>query len=60
MVFAAGQDGSSAQYGHVAIVESIGADGSITTSESGAVLGGRTISRTFSAKSAAEHSFIHY
>jgi surface antigen len=60
MVFAAGQDGSSAQYGHVAIVESIGRDGSITTSESGAALDGRTMSRTFSAKQAAEHSFIHY
>jgi surface antigen len=60
MVFAAGQDGSDAFYGHVAIVESIAKDGSITTSESGAVLNGRTVSRTFSAKQAAEHLFIHY
>ncbi|MCI1831681.1 MAG: CHAP domain-containing protein [Bifidobacterium sp.] len=60
MVFAAGQDGADASYGHVAIVEKINSDGSITTSECGAVLDGKTISRTFSASQTGSYQFIHY
>ncbi|NMN01237.1 amidase [Bifidobacterium sp. DSM 109958] len=41
MVFRAGQLGVSAQYGHVAIVERINADGSVYISESGSGFGGR-------------------
>lgn len=60
MVFKAGQAGSDAFYGHVAIVEKINADGSIETSECGAALGGKTYSRTFAAKDLAAFQFIHY
>ena len=58
MVFRAGQEGSSPVYGHVAIVEAINADGSITTSECGSSLQGRTISRTFT--NVHDFQYIHY
>lgn len=45
MVFARGQLGANAIYGHVAIVERVNSDGSVTTSECGASLHGRTFSR---------------
>lgn len=60
IVFQRGQFGSSAVYGHVAIVEQINADGSIVTSECGASLNGKTVSRTFSADQASQLQFIHY
>ena len=47
-------------YGHVAIVESVGADGSVTLSEMNyAGNFGRVTSRTISAASAAGFNFIH-
>lgn len=60
MVFKAGQDGSSPIYGHVAIVETVNEDGSITTSECGAAYHGKPFSRTFTAQAASQHQFIHY
>ena len=58
MVFRTGQEGASSVYGHVAIVESINPDGSITTSECGASLQGRTVSRTFT--NVSDFQYIHY
>lgn len=40
-VFAPGQDGASPIYGHVAVVERVDSDGSIITSNCGAVMNGR-------------------
>ncbi|MFR0588350.1 CHAP domain-containing protein [Bifidobacterium apri] len=60
IVFQRGQFGSSTVYGHVAIVEQINADGSIVTSECGASLNGKTVSRTFTADQALQLQFIHY
>ena len=60
MVFAAGQDGADATYGHVAIIEKINSDGSVTTSESGSVMNGATYSHTYSATDVAQHDIIHY
>lgn len=60
MVFAAGQHGADSRYGHVAIVERINADGSIETSECGAVMNGKTYSRTFSAFEVGQFEYIHY
>lgn len=57
MVFEPGQYGMSAQYGHVAIVEKVNSDGSVTTSETGAVMQGRIYSRRIYGTSA--FSFIH-
>jgi surface antigen len=56
MVFAAGQDGSSVDYGHVAIVEKINDDGTVLISECGSVYQGVAHYRTLSP---ANHSFIH-
>jgi surface antigen len=56
MVFAAGQDGSSVDYGHVAIVEKINDDGTVLISECGSAYQGVTHYRTVSP---ANHSFIH-
>ena len=58
MVFQRGQEGASAQYGHVAIVEKVNADGSVTTSECGASYHGKTFSRTF--KNVHDFQYIHY
>ncbi|MBW3083621.1 CHAP domain-containing protein [Bifidobacterium phasiani] len=58
MVFAAGQAGSDATYGHVAIVEQINPDGSIVTSECGSVMNGETYSRTYT--NVSDFQFIHY
>ena len=58
IVFRQGQEGASSQYGHVAIVEAINPDGSITTSESGASYNGRTFSRTFT--NVHDFQYIHY
>ncbi|MBT1181583.1 CHAP domain-containing protein [Bifidobacterium sp. CP2] len=58
MVFRTGQEGASAVYGHVAIVESINPDGSVTTSECGSSLQGRTVSRTFT--NVSDFQYIHY
>lgn len=60
MVFQRGQDGASLIYGHVAVVEQVHADGSITTSECGAALGGKPFSRTFTKTQAAQHEYVHY
>ncbi|MBM6699796.1 CHAP domain-containing protein [Bifidobacterium pullorum subsp. saeculare] len=58
IVFQPGQEGSSAVYGHVAIVEAINPDGSITTSECGASYHGKTFSRTFT--NVHDFQYIHY
>ena len=58
IVFRPGQEGSSAVYGHVAIVEAINPDGSITTSECGASYHGKTFSRTFT--NVHDFQYIHY
>ena len=58
MVFRAGQEGASSVYGHVAIVESINADGTVTISESGASLNGKPVSRTLS--NVNDFQYIHY
>ena len=60
LVFSAGQYGSSAVYGHVAVIEKINADGSVETSESGAVHQGKTVSRTFTDAQVATLQVIHY
>jgi surface antigen len=60
MVFAAGQDGADARYGHVAIIEKINPDGSVVTSECGAVFQGETYSKTYSAQQVSQHQIIHY
>lgn len=60
MVFQAGQAGSSLIYGHVAIVESVNEDGSITTSECGAAYNGQPFSRTFPAEETGNYEYIHY
>lgn len=56
MVFAAGQDGASVEYGHVAIVERINDDGTVLISECGSAYHGVTHYRTLSP---SNHSFIH-
>jgi surface antigen len=58
MVFQRGQEGASSTYGHVAIVEKVNTDGSVTTSESGASLNGGTISRTFT--NVHDFQYIHF
>lgn len=58
MVFRAGQEGSDSTYGHVAIVESINPDGSITTSECGSSMNGKTYSRTYT--NVSDFEYIHY
>nr|AIA86314.1 CAZy families GH23 protein [uncultured Bifidobacterium sp.] len=60
IVFAAGQAGVDSTYGHVAIVESIGSDGSVVTSETNAGMSGKTFTRTFTASEAAAFRYIHY
>ncbi|WEV47237.1 CHAP domain-containing protein [Bifidobacterium sp. ESL0690] len=60
MVFAPGQDGSDPSYGHVAIIEKINSDGSVTTSECGAAFQGKTFSKTYTAAQVAAHQIIHY
>ena len=58
VVFQAGQEGSDPTYGHVAIVEKINPDGSIVTSECGAIMNGKTYSRTLSNVHALNYN--HY
>ena len=58
MVFRQGQEGASSRYGHVAIVEAINPDGSITTSECGASYHGKPFSRTFT--NVHDFQYIHY
>lgn len=58
MVFRAGQEGADSTYGHVAIVEKINADGSITTSECGSVMQGKTYSKTY--HNVSDFEYIHY
>lgn len=58
MVFRAGQEGSDSTYGHVAIVEKINADGSVTTSECGSVMQGKTYSKTY--HNVSDFEYIHY
>lgn len=58
MVFKRGQEGSSSIYGHVAVVEAINPDGSVTTSECGASYNGKTFSRTFT--NVSDFTYIHY
>lgn len=60
IVFHPGLYQSSAVYGHVAIVEKINADGSITTSECGSRYNGKPFTRTFSKAQQAPFQFIHY
>ncbi|WP_317642560.1 CHAP domain-containing protein [Bombiscardovia apis] len=58
IVFQPGQEGTDAQYGHVGIVERINADGSVTTSECGVALNGKTYSHTY--QNVHSFQFIHY
>lgn len=58
--FQRGQYDSDLTYGHVGIVENVGQDGSITTSECGAAYNGKPFSRTFTAEQARQLQFIHY
>ena len=58
MVFRAGQEGSDSTYGHVAIVEKINADGTVTTSECGSVMQGKTYSKTY--HNVSDFEYIHY
>ena len=58
--FQRGQYDSDPTYGHVGIVESVGGDGSITTSECGSAYNGKPFSRTFTAEQASQLQFIHY
>ena len=58
MVFRAGQEGASSVYGHVAIVESINADGTVTIWQCGASLNGKPVSRTLS--NVNDFQYIHY
>ncbi len=58
IVFAAGQEGASSTYGHVAIVEKINDDGSIETSECGSSMNGVTYSRTIT--NVSDFEYIHY
>lgn len=60
IVFAPGQEGASAEYGHVAIVEAINPDGSIKISESNAQGLGVISSREFTAAQAANFTYVHY
>ncbi|NEG69576.1 CHAP domain-containing protein [Bifidobacterium choloepi] len=60
VVFAPGQAGASTTYGHVAVVESVADDGSITISESNVAGLGVITNRTFTAAEAAQFSYIHY
>lgn len=60
VVFRAGQLNADPNYGHVAIVEKINADGSIEISESNAKGLGVISTRTISASDAAQLQFIHY
>lgn len=55
--FAPGQNGSNAQYGHVAIVERVNSDGSIYTSNCGAVMQGRIYYQT--VYNASAYWYIH-
>lgn len=57
--FPAGSYGSDGYYGHVAIVEYVGNDGSIITSESGASYNGQYFSRIFTAEMVKDMRFIH-
>ena len=58
--FQRGQYGADPTYGHVGIVETVGQDGSFTTSECGAIYNGKPFSRTFTAEQAKQLQFIHY
>lgn len=58
--FQRGQYESDSTYGHVAIVENVGEDGSVTTSECGSVCNGKPYSRTFTAAQAKTLQYIHY
>lgn len=58
MVFKSGQAGADSYYGHVAIVERINPDGSVTTSECGAAFRGKTYSRTYT--NIHDFQYIHY
>ena len=58
MVFRRGQEGASSAYGHVAIVERINQDGSVTTSESGKTYHGKTFSRRFA--NVHDFRYIHF
>lgn len=60
VVFRPGQQGADATYGHVAVVEAVGGDGSITISE--ANVGGRVgpFSRTIPADKAGQLEYVHY
>lgn len=58
VVFASGQEGASSTYGHVAIVEKINDDGSITISECNVSGKSGTSTRTLSKVS--DFEYIHY
>lgn len=57
MVFARGQEGANAVYGHVAVVEDI-VDGKVITSECGAVMNGTPYSKEYS--NVGDFQYIHY
>lgn len=60
VVFAPGQQGAHGYYGHVAIVDSVNEDGSITISESNVEGLGVISHRNFTAQEAAQLTYIHF
>lgn len=60
VVFAPGQAGASTYYGHVAVVEAVGEDGSIKISESNVEGLGVISNREFTAAEASQFTYIHY
>lgn len=58
IVFRRGQNGASAQYGHVGVVEQVRSDGTILISECGARLQGKASTRVI--KDPSNYQFIHY
>lgn len=58
--FAPGQANADGYYGHVAIVEKVNSDGSIEISEANVKGVGVISKRTFTAKEAAQFTYIHY
>ena len=58
MVFRRGQNGASPVHGHVAIVEKVNKDGSVSTSECGASYHGRPFHRII--KNTGDYRYIHY
>lgn len=58
--FRAGQNGSSAVYGHVAIVEQVLSDGSIVTSNCGKSMNGKIYYQTIRNAASGAYTYVHY